>query len=123
MPDDQQQLEGGAYEVIRGRLETHGGDLRQRLDQLNADRRELFGAIETELLSTERVTTAHNCVPRDMIAIGERKGRTNLNGRAKDDVGPSQIGWYFEEVSERAADRVPPAFIDIYGVDWVVDPR
>jgi hypothetical protein len=70
MPDEPQQLEGGAYEVIRGRLEKQGGELRKRLDQLNAERRELFGAVETELVATERVTTGHNCVPRDMVAVG-----------------------------------------------------
>ncbi len=74
MPEEEpQQLEGGAYEVIRGRLETHGGELRKRLDRLNGDRRELFGAVETELLATERVTTGHNCVPRDMIPVGPHR--------------------------------------------------
>lgn len=70
MSDEQQKLEGGAYEVIRARLEKHGEVLRERMEQLNVDRREIFGAIETELLSTERVTTEHNCVPRDMVSIG-----------------------------------------------------
>ncbi len=59
----------------------------------------------------------------EIIAVGEREGRTNLNGRGKDDVGPSKLGWYFVSVGERASDRLPPAFIDIYGADWVVDPR
>jgi hypothetical protein len=70
MSDSQQQLEGGAYEVIRARLDQHAGVLRERLEALNAARQEIFGTIQTELLSTAHVATAHNCVPRDMISLG-----------------------------------------------------
>lgn len=66
------QLEGGTYEIIRNRLNNHAKELRSRLDQLNAARKEVFGSIETKLLSTERITTDHNCVSRDMVAIGNR---------------------------------------------------
>lgn len=65
-----EQLEGGSYEVIRARLEKQGEDLQRRLGILNEARKEIFGAIETTLVSTERVTTEHNCVARDLIAIG-----------------------------------------------------
>ena len=67
---DTEQLEGGSYEVIRARLEKHGEDLRRRLGILNEARKEIFGAVETSLVATERVTTDHNCVPRDLIAVG-----------------------------------------------------
>jgi MoxR-like ATPase len=73
MPEEKQQLEGGAYEVIRARLEKGGAELQSRLTSLNAERQEVFGAVETELVSTERVSTAHNCVPRDIIAIGRNR--------------------------------------------------
>ncbi|NLY03027.1 MAG: AAA family ATPase [Rhodopirellula sp.] len=63
-------IERGTYEVIRNRLSAAGRELRGRLDQLNAARKEVFGAIETALLATERVTTDHHCVPRDMVAVG-----------------------------------------------------
>jgi len=66
------QLEGGTYEIIRNRLNGHAKELRSRLDQLNAARKEVFGSIETTLLSTERITTDHNCIPRDMVSIGNR---------------------------------------------------
>ena len=65
------QLEGQTYEIIRNRLNQQGQDLRARLGRLNEARKEVFGSIETELLGTERITTANNCVPRDMIAIGD----------------------------------------------------
>ncbi len=70
MSDTPQQLEGGAYEVIRARLDQHATVLRERLEALNAERQEVFGAIPTELLSTGHVATAHNCVPRDIISLG-----------------------------------------------------
>lgn len=73
MPEEKQQLEGGAYEVIRARLEKGGSDLQDRLTALNSQRQEVFGAVETELVSTERVTTEHNCVPRDIVAVGHNR--------------------------------------------------
>ncbi|GAB4140867.1 MAG: DNA repair ATPase [Planctomycetaceae bacterium] len=63
-------LESGTYEIIRNRLNNHGEELRRRLAQLNEDRKNVFGAIETRLLGTARITTAHNCIPRDMVSIG-----------------------------------------------------
>jgi hypothetical protein len=68
----EQELESGAYEVIRGRLNTHAQDLFSRIDQLDTQRREVFGSIETTLLATERITTENNCVPRDMVEVGEQ---------------------------------------------------
>ena len=65
-------LEGGTYDVIRKRLESHGRQLRERLEGLNVQRRQVFGAIETALVASARVTTENNCVPRDMVAVGNR---------------------------------------------------
>ncbi len=73
MPEDSatpDTLDGGTYEIIRQRLSSHGEDLRTRLTKLNAERQEVFGAVEPELVATERVTTPNNCIPRDMVAIG-----------------------------------------------------
>ena len=66
------QLAAGTYEVLRNRLRDGADDLRQRLAKLNTARAEVFGNIETKLISTERVTTDHNCVPRDLVAIGDQ---------------------------------------------------
>jgi hypothetical protein len=70
MSDSPQQLEGGAYEVIRARLDQHAAVLRERIDALNAGRQEVFGSIPTELLATGHLGTAHNCVPRDLASLG-----------------------------------------------------
>ncbi len=66
------QLEGGTYEIIRNRLNGHARELRARLTKLNDARKEVFGSIETRLLNTERISTDHNCIPRDMVAIGRQ---------------------------------------------------
>ncbi|MGB0596856.1 MAG: DNA repair ATPase [Rubripirellula sp.] len=66
------QLAAGTYEVLRNRLRDASGDLRARLVKLNESRAEVFGNIETVLIATERVTTEHNCVPRDLVSIGDQ---------------------------------------------------
>ena len=70
---DQQQLEGGSYEVIRGRMDKHGAVLRERIDQLNGARKDIFGSIDPALIATERVSTEHNCVSRDMVSVGGKR--------------------------------------------------
>lgn len=66
------QLESGTYEIIKNRLTQHGKNLKQKLDQLNASRKDVFGSIETTLLGSERIITRHNCIPRDMVPIGDK---------------------------------------------------
>lgn len=65
------QLAAGTYEILRNRMRDAADELRQRLEQLNADRSDVFGNIETVLLSTERITSEHNCVPRDLVPVGK----------------------------------------------------
>ncbi len=65
-------LSGGTYEILRNRLRDGATVLRNRLGGLNQDRAAVFGNIQTTLLATERVTTEHNCVPRDLVAVGDR---------------------------------------------------
>lgn len=66
------QLAAGTYEVLRNRLRDAATDLRARLAKLNQSRADVFGNIETALIATERVTTEHNCVPRDLVSIGDQ---------------------------------------------------
>ncbi|XAM01424.1 DNA repair ATPase [Phycisphaeraceae bacterium D3-23] len=67
-----EQLDQGTYDIIRNRLRDQGKTLRTQLDTLNDERKEVFGSIEFELTGTDRITTDHNCVPRDMAAVGDR---------------------------------------------------
>ncbi len=63
-------LVGATYEIIRQRLATNSSTLRERMGKLDARRQEVFGRIESKLLQADRVTTAHNCMPRDMVPLG-----------------------------------------------------
>lgn len=65
------ELQAGTYEIIRNRLLTQGKDLRERLEKLNTTRREAFGTVAHELLASERISTDNNCIPRDIVAIGD----------------------------------------------------
>jgi len=71
-PGDGVKLEGGTYEILRNRLQKSGADLQQRLTKLNAERKAVFGAIDTKLIGTGRISTEHNCVPWDMVPVGQK---------------------------------------------------
>lgn len=64
-------LGSATYEIIRQRLQAQAGTLRERMARLDARRQEVFGSVKFELLQSDRVTTAHNCVPRDMVQLGQ----------------------------------------------------
>ncbi len=64
-------LTGGNYEVLRARLATAGAELAKRAEALNARRKALFGGTAPQLVATERLRTEHNCVPADIVGIGE----------------------------------------------------
>ena len=70
-PEAKVQLEAGTYEIIRSRLSQQADDLRQRLDQLNAARKEVFGAVESRLIANDRINTTNYCVARDIISLGQ----------------------------------------------------
>ncbi len=64
-------LEGGTYEIIRNRLTAQSTELSNRLNQLNQARKQVFGAIETRLIATDRINTSNYCIARDIMAIGQ----------------------------------------------------
>jgi len=64
-------MEASTYELIRRRLNSQGEDLRQRMQSLNQKRKTTFGAVETQLIATDRITTTNNCIPVDMVAVGQ----------------------------------------------------
>lgn len=65
-------LEGSTYEILKKRLLSSATELKSRIDKLNDTRKAVFGAIETELVATERITTFNNCTPWDMIPLGSQ---------------------------------------------------
>ncbi len=68
----QPSLESGTYELILQRLTQQGSALRSKLDQLNLERKSIFGSTEIELSANDRITTEHHCIPRDMVPIGQQ---------------------------------------------------
>lgn len=101
------QIEGGAYEIIRNRLLNQGKELRQRLSTLNEARKDVFGSIDFKLEATERISTANNCTARDIVSIG---GKTifgyNVHMGLKQEVKLSDVfsiyhfeGNHFQEES------------------------
>lgn len=69
--DNNKDMDNSTYEVIKNRLSNQGEELKERVDRLNNSRKEVFGAIETKLLSSERIITENNCVPRDMAPVDD----------------------------------------------------
>ena len=70
MKNNATQLEGGSYEIIQNRLQKHKNDLTQRLQTLNNNRKDVFGAIETKLIANDRINTENTCTARDIVALG-----------------------------------------------------
>ncbi|MCI4671963.1 MAG: DNA repair ATPase [Bacteroidia bacterium] len=66
------QLEAGTYELIQRRLRTQTEELRTRLNDLNIKRKEVFGNVDFQLIATDRINTENNCIPRDMVALGNQ---------------------------------------------------
>jgi hypothetical protein len=64
-------LGSATYEIIRQRLQAQGQALRECMSRLDARRQEVFGSIDYELLQADRIVTAHNCIPRDMVQLGD----------------------------------------------------
>lgn len=65
------QLEAGSYGIIRERLNKHAKELQERINQLNQERRQVFGATETKLIANERISTENNCLARDIVPVGQ----------------------------------------------------
>ena len=84
-----QALGSATYEILRQRLQTEAEVLRERLSRLDARRREVFGSIEFKILKADRIVTAHNCIPRDMVQLGRGRFLFGFNVRfgLKQEVG------------------------------------
>lgn len=74
-------------------------------------------SMRTELRGTARWDrTARRFTAFELVAIGERQGRTTFNGRRRDS-GRGPIGFVFELAPP--CWRVAPTFINLYDVPWV----
>lgn len=68
---NQAVAEGGSYELIQRRLTALGEELNTQLKQLNDQRMSTFGSTDMKVAARVRVRTEHNCVARDIAAIGD----------------------------------------------------
>ena len=71
-PTTTANLDAGTYEVVRKRLDAVAAQLLTEVTALNERRLAVFGASATALLATEHLRTDHNCIPRDIVAVGDR---------------------------------------------------
>ena len=67
---DKVVAEGGAYEVIRSRLEQQASELKTKVDGLNQARIAEFGQAKLDVQSRVRIRTENNCVARDIVPVG-----------------------------------------------------
>ncbi|MBQ4811422.1 DNA repair ATPase [Pseudoalteromonas luteoviolacea] len=65
-------LEQGSYDLIKRRLSNSGAQLRKDVDTLNQNRIDTFGSTEIKVKGRARVRTEHNCIPRDIVLIGDK---------------------------------------------------
>lgn len=68
---DKAVFEGGAYEVLHKRLQEQGKQLKQLIEELNKKRLEEFHHSEIEVIGRVRIRTENNCLPRDIVRVGE----------------------------------------------------
>ncbi len=68
---EQAVAQGGAYELIRKRLELQAANLDTMSVKLNDDRMAEFGNTSMGLLSRVRVRTENNCIARDIVQVND----------------------------------------------------
>ncbi len=63
--------ESGSYELLKKRLAEQGDALLAKVTTLNEARVSAYGKSDQTLLLRTRARTENNCVPRDIVRIGE----------------------------------------------------
>ncbi|MGQ4384018.1 DNA repair ATPase [Streptomyces sp. SAS_270] len=99
----------GPYEVLRDRLAAQAADLARRAEALNARRVEEFGSMRLTLTGTERLLTEHQCVPRDIVCVGDRLlfgSNVFLGSRPETAVG-DVFALYDRDLNRLPEDAVP----------------
>lgn len=109
-PDAANALGSGTYEVIRQRLQAQGDRLREQVRLLNRQRQEVFGSVEAKLLRSDRITTTHNCLPRDIVPVGGGRFLFGFNVHLglKQELSPTDVFAIFERDPETGSFRERP---------------
>ncbi|MFL2983653.1 MAG: hypothetical protein ACJZ12_04605 [Candidatus Neomarinimicrobiota bacterium] len=58
----------------------------------------------------------------EMVIIGNWRGKAGVNGRGFG-LDTGQIGMLYNLASTSSADKIAPAFIDLYNADWINQPN
>jgi hypothetical protein len=69
--DGAEALATGNYEVLKRRLDGLADELTARSNRLNERRKTTFGGTELTVIGNERIRTENNCIPADVVALGE----------------------------------------------------
>ncbi|MEM6571352.1 MAG: hypothetical protein AAF957_23280 [Planctomycetota bacterium] len=115
-------LDGERVELILVGATSASSDGTWRLgDNLWRPKRGFPHSIRCTLMGSAIVDLeAARFVDLDLVALGERIGRTQFNGRGRGpDLGPSSVGFHLS----LAPDRLAPTFVAMYGVDWIPQPE
>ncbi|MGW0820249.1 DNA repair ATPase [Streptomyces sp. NPDC002845] len=111
-------LDTGTYEVLRDRLTAQAAELARRAEALNDRRTEEFGSLRLELTGTERLRTEHNCVPRDIVSVGDALlfGHNVFLGRGPETAVGDVFALHDRDLNRLPEDAVPgllddPAFV------------
>lgn len=84
--------------------------------------REYVHGVETELVGRAVFDrSAGRFTSFELVAAGDRWGFTENNGR-RNQAEKSPVGFAFRLAPETPAARVSPAFVQVYGADWVRRP-
>lgn len=65
------RIDQDTYTVLRDRLTAQATELARRATALNTARTTEFGSGELALTGTDRIRTDQNCLPRDIVAVGD----------------------------------------------------
>ncbi|MFF7135552.1 hypothetical protein RKD27_000305 [Streptomyces sp. SAI-126] len=111
-------LDIGTYEVLRDRLTAQAAELARRAEALNDRRAEEFGSTRWELSGAKRLRTENNCVPRDIVSVGEVLlfGYNAFLGLKPDTAVGDVLALHDRELRRLPDDAVPgllddPAFV------------
>ncbi len=69
---EQAVSEGGAYDIIRQRLEEQGRKLDTHIAEINQARQNEFGSTEMKVLGRMRLRTENNCQAKDLVIVGNQ---------------------------------------------------
>ena len=83
---------------------------------------ELNHSINTSLLGSATYDLgSEKFTEFEMVAIGNRIGKTQNNGR-KNSPEEGYVGFLFTLAGRKHSDKIAPAFVDLYNAEWITRP-